>query len=170
MSNVQAAVHAFASDATTPARLCERLNRMVSANTDCDRFITFFYGMLDVELGRFAYANAGHNAPILVRGDATLERLDRGGPVLGPLASYAYEQDDIPFSGRDRLVLFTDGITEARNPEGEEFGEARLIDLLMANRAFDSTAVKDRMIETVARFGGGSLDDDATLIILSSVR
>src|SRR5215471_8306705 len=131
MSNVQAAVHAFASDATTPARLCERLNRMVSANTDCDRFITFFYGMLDLELGRFVYSNAGHNAPILLRGDGTLERLECGGPVLGPLSNYRYEQADIPFAGRDRLLFFTDGITEARNPQGDEFGEARLVELLM---------------------------------------
>jgi phosphoserine phosphatase RsbU/P len=169
MSNVQAAVRAFASDETPPARLCERLNRMVSANTERDRFITFFYGVVDVETGRFAYSNAGHNPPMLLRSDGKLERLDCGGPVLGPLSNHRYEQAEISFGGRDRMVLFTDGITEARNPEGDEFGEAQLIDLVVGNRPLDSAALKELMIETVGRFGGGSLDDDATLIVLSSV-
>src|SRR3954469_18045542 len=83
MSNLQAAVRAFATDAAQPAELCQQVNRILCGRIAEDRFISFFYCVIDCELGLLTFANAGHYAPILVRGDGRIERLGAGGPVLG---------------------------------------------------------------------------------------
>ena len=83
MSNLQAAVRAFATDAAQPAELCQQVNRILCGRIAEDRFISFFYCVMDWELGLLTFANAGHHAPILVRADGRVERLAAGGPVLG---------------------------------------------------------------------------------------
>ena len=83
MSNLQAAVRAFATEAARPAELCQQVNRILCGHIAEGRFISFFYCVVDAELGALTYTNAGHYPPILVRADGTVERLDRGGPVLG---------------------------------------------------------------------------------------
>jgi len=114
------------------------------------------------------FANAGHYPPILVRADGSVERLVPGGPVLGVLADAAYQQGSASFGPGDRLVLFTDGITEARDLNDGEFGEDRLIALAVENRTCSAPALQARLAEAVAAFVGGSFQDDATLIVLAA--
>lgn len=168
MSNLQAAVRAFATDAASPSELCHQVNRILCGNIAEGRFISFFYCVVDSELGTLTYANAGHNLPILIRANGSVERLDRGGAVLGVVAESPYDQGHTPLSSGDRLILFTDGITEARNAAGEEFGEPRLIEHAVANRACSAPALQARLAEAVASFTGGEFQDDATLILLAS--
>ena len=166
MSNVQAAVHAFASETVSPSELCAKVNRVVSSSTGEDKFITFFYGLVDAERKTLVYTNAGHNAAILLREDGSLNRLEPGGAVLGPFPNWAYNHEEIELRTGDRLLLFTDGVTELRSPIGDEFGEDRLIQLLMENRELNADALRDLIIETLADFSGGDFQDDATLLVL----
>jgi sigma-B regulation protein RsbU (phosphoserine phosphatase) len=168
MSNLQAAVRAFASDALEPQALCEQVNRILCGHIAEGRFISFFYCVLDSVTGALTYSNAGHYLPMLVRVDGSSERLGRGGPVLGVIADAPYEQGEVSLDPGDRLVLFTDGLTEARNAGDEEFGEERLLDAAIRHRACSAPALEARLADAVARFTGGRLHDDATLIVLAA--
>jgi sigma-B regulation protein RsbU (phosphoserine phosphatase) len=168
MSNLQAAVRAFASDVAEPQALCQQVNRILCGNIAEGRFISFFYCVLDATAGVLTYTNAGHYFPILVRADGSTERLSEGGPVLGVLADAEYGQAHVALAPGDRLVLFTDGLTEARSDADEEFGEARLLDAAVLHRACSAPAIQARLADAVATFTGGRLQDDATLIVMAA--
>ena len=167
MSNVQAAVKAFAGGDVPPAALCRKVNGVIAANTADDKFITLFYGLIDAERKTLTYANAGHNAGILVRRDGRAERLERGGTVLGPFTEADFDQGEVELHSGDRVLLFTDGVTEVRNPAGEEFGEERLTDLLVASRHLTAEQLQQTLLARVADFSGGNFLDDATLIAVA---
>ncbi len=167
MSNLQATCRAFATGATSPGDLCAQVNRILCGHIAEDRFITFFYCVADAA-GSLTYANAGHYLPMLVRPDGTLERLAAGGPVLGVFPDGSYSQGQCEFGSGDRLVLFTDGITEARRAgDEEEFGEDRLQELVVAHRHQSVTDLHASLAEAVVAFTGGEFQDDATLIVLA---
>jgi sigma-B regulation protein RsbU (phosphoserine phosphatase) len=167
MSNLQAAVRGLSSLTIAPNQLCSRLNSIVYRNTESDRFITFFYAQLEAPTRRLAYVNAGHNAPFVVCSDGTHERLREGGTVLGVFASLEYEMASTQLSPGDRVILFTDGVTEACNPAGEEFGEARLLCLLEDQRSLSADALQKKILAVVTEFSGGRWQDDATLLVLA---
>jgi sigma-B regulation protein RsbU (phosphoserine phosphatase) len=166
MSNVQAAVHSFASETVSPSELCAKVNHVVSASTGEDKFITFFYGVVDTGEKTLTYTNAGHNAGILLRNDGSLERLEPADAVLGPFRSWHYTEVKISLASGDRLLLFTDGVTELRNASADEFGEDRLIELLIQNRELEAEQLRDRIVQAVLDFSGGEFQDDATLLVL----
>jgi sigma-B regulation protein RsbU (phosphoserine phosphatase) len=168
MSNLQASVRAFATAAAQPADLCQQVNRILCGHIAEGRFISFFYCVADLEESTLTYANAGHYPPILVRSDGTIERLAAGGAVLGVFPEGTYEQAQAPFHTGDRLVLFTDGISEAFNAAEEEFGEARLADVVVANRSCSAPALQARLAAAVADFSEGRFQDDATLIVMAA--
>ena len=168
MSNLQAAVRAFATDAAQPAELCQQVNRILCGRIAEDRFISFFYCVIDAEVGTLTFANAGHYSPVLVRADGQAERLVSGGPVLGVFQDAVYSQDRLSIKNGDRLVLFTDGITEARSMDDEEFGEDRLVALATEHRACSAPALQARVTAAVSAFTGGRFQDDATLIVLAA--
>ena len=170
MSNLQAAVRAFATVATEPRDLCRQVNRILCGHIAEGRFISFCYCVLDAELGVLTYTNAGHYAPVLARADGTVERLTAGGPVLGVFADSTYEQGRVNLGSGDRIVLFTDGITEARPDPGseEEFGEQRLLDLTIQHRECSAPALQARLSAAVASFTQGRFHDDATLMVMAA--
>jgi sigma-B regulation protein RsbU (phosphoserine phosphatase) len=168
MSNLQAAVRAFATDAAQPAELCQLVNRILCGHIAEGRFISFFYCVVDADDGTITFANAGHYPPILVRSSGDVERLERGGAVLGVFNDGVYDQGRVAVATGDRLVLFTDGITEARNHVDDEFGEDRLIALAVENRSCSAPALQARLADAVAAFSGGRFQDDATLIVLAA--
>jgi sigma-B regulation protein RsbU (phosphoserine phosphatase) len=168
MSNLQAAVRAFATGATEPADLCHQVNRILCGHIAEGRFISFCYCVIDVDLGTLTYSNAGHFPPIVVRADGCVERLTSGGAVLGVLPEAVYEQGAVNLGTGDRLVLFTDGITEARTPSDDEFGDDRLVELAVQHRACSAPALLARLGETVSAFTGGHFQDDATLMVLGA--
>ena len=167
MSNLQAAVRAFAGAATLPRDLCGSVNRLLCRNVASGKFVTFCYGQLDLGRRTVAYANAGHNPPILVRAGGTVERLTAGGTPLGVFADAAYEQGQAPLAPGDRLVLFTDGITEAQDPQGEEYGDARLVAQAVEHRGQAAAALQQTLFDAVTTFTGGVFQDDATLIVIA---
>ncbi len=167
MSNLQAAVRGLSSASVSPHRLCKRLNSLVYQNTASDRFITFFYAQLDGAARRLSYVNAGHNAPFLVRRDGSHERLREGGGVLGIFDTQNYEMGTASLQSGDRLVLFTDGVTEAANAVDEEFGEARLLRLLQEHPTQGARSLQEIILAAVSEFSGGQRTDDATLVVLA---
>jgi sigma-B regulation protein RsbU (phosphoserine phosphatase) len=166
MSNLQAAVRGLASPALSPEGLCTRLNSLVCHNTGSDRFITFFYAQLDGLARILRYTNAGHNAPILLHRDGSHERLQAGGGVLGVFPNQTFASGAASLAPGDRVIFFTDGVTEACDGGGEEFGEARLLDLLREHGALDVVALQARILAAASEFSRGHWHDDATLLVL----
>jgi len=131
------------------------------------KFISCFYGLLDVQSRTLAYANAGHNAPLLVRRDGRCLRLKEGGAVFGVFAQTDYEEREIELQSGDRLLLFTDGLTEARNAADEEFGEERLVTLMTTKRRLGAAELQRQVMAAVTEFSGGEFHDDATLMVIA---
>ena len=167
MSNLQAAVRAFAQESTPPASICGSVNRLLCRNMASGRFATFCYARIEPAARRIVYANAGHNRPLLVRPDGTVSELSQGGMVLGVFPENTYEQAEMPLASGDRLVFYTDGITEARNAAGDEYGEERLTAATLAIRTLSPEAMKDALLADVNTFTGGRFEDDATLIVVA---
>ena len=166
MSNLQAAVRGFASPLVPPNELCARLNSLLRRNMASDRFITFFYAQLDGPGRMLRYVNAGHNAPIVMHQDGSHHRLQEGGGVLGIFPNQSFALGTIRLEPGDRVVLFTDGVTEAGNTEGEEFGEERLVRLLNENRGASAKEIEKKILGAAAEFSRRNWQDDATLLIL----
>jgi sigma-B regulation protein RsbU (phosphoserine phosphatase) len=167
MSNLQAAVRGLASRSLSPDGLCGRLNSLVCHNTGSDRFITFFYAQLDGPARLLRYTNAGHNAPILLHLDGSHERLEAGGGVLGVFPNQTFAAGAVQLASGDRVILFTDGVTEACDATGEEFGEARLLRLLQEHRAAAASALQGTILAAAGEFSRGHWHDDATLLVLA---
>jgi sigma-B regulation protein RsbU (phosphoserine phosphatase) len=167
MSNLQAAFRGFASPSLAPQELCERLNSLICRNIATDRFITFFYAQLDGAACRLRYTNAGHNAPIVSHRDGTHNRLLEGGGILGVFPTQEYSSGSYDLASGDRVLLFTDGVTEAHVPDGEEFGEARLLELLEQNREASAKDLQQIVLQAAGEFCRGNWHDDATLIVIA---
>jgi sigma-B regulation protein RsbU (phosphoserine phosphatase) len=165
MSNLQAAVRAFAQDGTPPASVCTSVNRLLCRNMASGRFVTFCYARIDTASRRLTYANAGHNPPLLIRQNGSIERLSPGGTVLGVFPDNAYEQGEFPLMPGDRLVFYTDGISEARNAAGEELTDEAVAETASRHRALDADAMLAAMLVDIERFNEGKYEDDATLIV-----
>jgi sigma-B regulation protein RsbU (phosphoserine phosphatase) len=166
MSNLQAAVRGLASPSLSPENLCSRLNSLICRNVAADRFITLFYGQLEGGERRLHYVNAGHNAPIVWHTDGTHDRLDTGGGVLGVFQMQTFAGGIYDLRPGDRMVLFTDGVTEARRHEGEEFGEARLLQVLAENCRASASDLQKAILRAAEEFCGGDWHDDATIVAI----
>ena len=109
------------------------------------------------------YCNAGHNPPILVSG-CNARRLDGGGAVLGVIEQWEYDEREIQLHAGDRLLMYTDGITESRNSTGEEFGEDRLMALAFRFESNDAAALAREALDAARHFSKGNLEDDLTVV------
>ena len=167
MSNLQASLRAFAGDTLAPSQVASRTNRALCRNGGVGRFVTFFYGVVDCAGATLTFCNAGHNPPILVHDDGTIERLSSGGMVLGIFDRSDYVEETVALRAGDRLVLFTDGITEAVDEGNYEFGDTRLVDLVAAHRDQSPQRLVDAVVTAVGSFAGPALADDATVVCLS---
>jgi sigma-B regulation protein RsbU (phosphoserine phosphatase) len=168
MSSLQAAVRAFAVESTPPPAICASVNRLLCGQMIAGRFATMCVLRLDHTAGVLSYANAGHNPPLLARANGEVERLTSGGTVLGVFADATYAGGEVALRSGDRLLLFTDGITEARNAAEEEYGEERLTEALRRHRHAPATAIHEALWSEVAEFTQGKgFQDDATLLVVS---
>jgi len=166
MSNMQAALKSLTSEKIAPADLCVKLNRLMCSNTPLRKFVSCFYSDLDVEKRTLTFSNAGHNPPFLMRRNDDCIRLDAGGPVIGAFCDSDYTQREIQFDDGDKLLLFTDGVTEARNAAGEEFGEERLEECLHSYLGHNAAELRTIILNEVAEFCAGNFDDDAALMVI----
>jgi phosphoserine phosphatase RsbU/P len=167
MSNLQAAVRGFASADLPSDELCARLNALLYRNMASDRFITFFYAQLDGASRALQYVNAGHNPPVVLHQDGSHDRLTEGGGVFGVFPTQKFAQGTTRLKPGDRVVLFTDGVTEASDPDQEEFGEERLVRLLRENAASTANELQAKIMRAAGDFCQGHWHDDATLLVLA---
>jgi sigma-B regulation protein RsbU (phosphoserine phosphatase) len=163
MSNIQGTVRAFARDTQSPAEMCKRVNRSLCDNIGSHKFATFFYGVLDTAQNRLTYANAGHIPPIVMRSDGSHEQLTEGGLVLGIVDNAVYKEASVDVAKGDRVVLVTDGITEATDSNGEEFGIDRLVALL--ERSIGKPELHRDILSAVSEFANQEFQDDATILV-----
>jgi phosphoserine phosphatase RsbU/P len=167
MGNLQAAFRGIAATEPEPEVVCDRLNALVCDNLGADRFITLFYAQLEGESRKLRYVNAGHNAPIVARRDGSHRRLEIGGGVLGIFPNERYSSGVEELSAGDRVVFFTDGVTEAADASAEEFGDKRLIETVLEHRDQDAEKMQKNILKAVHDFCDGSWQDDATLIVIA---
>lgn len=167
MSSLHASLRAQASARTLISDMMAAVNRYIYENTPSNRFITLFYGELDPRTHRLAYVNAGHNSPILARTSGRVENLESGGIPVGILAEVAYGEQQVRFEPGDTLIVYSDGITESTNQQGEEFGVDRLLDAIRDKSHLKAHELRDRIDEAVHQFVGKARPaDDRTLVIV----
>jgi sigma-B regulation protein RsbU (phosphoserine phosphatase) len=170
MSSLQASVKAVATADADPAAVCAQVRSVVTSNLTGGKFVTFFYAVLDVTARQLRFTNCGHNQPVLVRADGSVERLVEGGPAFARLMrSDGYASGELELRAGDRLVLFTDGVSEAAGATGEQFGEDRLVELIVAHRAARAAELEGLIKDTVLDHAEGSLQDDLTLVVTAVV-
>jgi sigma-B regulation protein RsbU (phosphoserine phosphatase) len=146
------------------------INGQLCRATDANRFATLFLALYDDHARTLRYTNAGHNAPLLVRADGSVERLWAGGTVLGAFDFAPFEEGQTVLAEGDLLVVYSDGITEAQDASGEEYGEERLAALAAARRADTVENIRQDIFNEIDRWSGGAeRGDDQTLVILKAV-
>ncbi len=167
MTGLHATVHMLAEEPNDLARLMSRLDRFVATHCPSNRFVSLVFGVLGPSSQTMAYCNAGHNPPLVLRPDGTIERLMPGGTVLGILPEIGYQEKQCGLAPGDVLVLYSDGVTESTNPSDEEFGEARLIDVLASNRSSSAARIVDAVNDAVAEWSQGAPPaDDVTVVVV----
>ena len=166
MANLQANLRTqYALALEDPARFLHSVNDLFYENTTDSAYASLFFGEYEDRSRRLRYANCGHLSPLLLRADGSLERLDSTCTVLGLFKDWDCAMAECCLHPGDTLALYTDGVTESFNAAGEEFGEARLIDLLRRNRGHSALRLLDSIVEEVRRFSPYEQHDDITLIV-----
>jgi serine phosphatase RsbU (regulator of sigma subunit) len=152
-----------------PGACLAQTNEVLCAQNPMELFVTVFYCVFDPTTGMLTYANGGHNPPYVRRANGSVETLSgTGGLVLGAMAGMEYPEHSVQLQPRDRLVLFTDGVTEAFNPADEAYGEERLIAEVKAHGDGAAAALVDRICRSVTVFAGTApQSDDITLTVLT---
>jgi PAS domain S-box-containing protein len=147
------------------AHMLETVNKSFYESTDPGVFVSLFFGEYEDATRRLRYANCGHNPPLLVRADGSVEHLGGTASVLGLLPDWKCSMAEAQMASGDILAFFTDGMQEAFNDSREEFGISRLVETVRANRHLPVSLLVDAITTTVAEFSGGRQDDDQTLIL-----
>ena len=167
MASLQAHAQALTESGGEVRNVVAKLNKAVTSRSPGNRFITFFLAVFDPGTSMLTYCNAGHNPPMLIRADGSIERLEEGGLVLGIFAGAAFEQKTTRFDIGDTLILYSDGVVEAcpANTE-EEFGEERLVRIVGESCTLDLQRVIERVMEELKTWSGdGSYADDVTIML-----
>lgn len=168
MANLQATIRALVPLNMPLSQFTHRVNELMCSNTGGNKFVTFFWGIIDSRAMTLSYVNAGHNYPFLLRRDGSVERLDKGGMILGVLrAAPPYESSSVLLSSGDLLVLYTDGVSEAMNKDSVEYGEGRLEELLPGLRHLNAQEIIGGIYEDVLHHTQGApQSDDITMMVV----
>lgn len=167
MSSVHAAVRAQTTTRLSASQVVTEINQYIYDNTPSNRYVTLFYSELDPRTHQLTYINAGHNPPLLVRASGEVTTLDIGGFPVGITPFCEYREGWAELQLGDVMVIYSDGVTESVNEQEEEFGEARLIEIVQRNRGRTAAGLRDRIDEALAKFVGKAKSvDDLTLVIV----
>ncbi len=167
ISLVHATLRAEVRNKLSPHLVMSNINQLIHSSTTSEKFATMFYGELNPLQRKLCYCNAGHNYPLVVHEDGQVEFLEKGGLILGAFPEAAYEAGEVVLRKNDTLFFYSDGLTENFNSNDEEFGEKRLLDLLIENRFLGVEELKQKVIHEVSEFAGGRPPyDDFTIVVL----
>ncbi|HYE13629.1 MAG TPA: SpoIIE family protein phosphatase [Pyrinomonadaceae bacterium] len=171
MSSLHAAVHAQVASCRPLTETISAVNRYLADNTPPNRFVTLFYAELDAVTGSLSFINAGHNPPLIAHSGGTTEQLGAGGLPLGILPDFDYREGRTQLQPGDVLVAYSDGVTEQQNPSGEEFGTARLQEVIERNIDRSAAAIRDKIEAALSAFAQGTpAGDDITLLIVKRAK
>lgn len=167
MSSLHAAIHAQAAAKSSLVETINSVNKYLSDNTPANRFVTLFLAELDLADGALNYINAGHNPPLIAHADGNVRQLDSGGFPLGILPMAEYEIGQTQLQPGDALVIYSDGVSEANNLKGEEFGIERLSDVVKRNISSSASGLRDKVESALSTFTETApAGDDITLVIV----
>ena len=169
MANLHACLRGQALINRSVKDTVNKANFMLSRFMEMGRFITLFYGILDVKKKTFTYTNAGHNFPLLLNKDSNSKTLEKGGIILGISDNSVYEEETVQLNPGDLLLLYTDGISEAMNEKDEMFEEQRLLKLLKDNQKTSAQNLSEKIVDSVLSFQGTiPRADDITLVLVKT--
>ena len=167
ISNVQSSLRTAAllgrNDGPT---VLEAVNRQVHSSALSDRYATLFYGVFDASRRTLRYVNAGHNPPMLLRRDGSVDWLETGGAPVGIFSDWTYEEGVVQLNPGDLLVAYTDGITEAMNPAGDQWGVEGLHRAASESAAQSADEVVQAIFTSMDEFSRGRQNDDATVVVM----
>ena len=167
MSSLHAAVHAQAETHESIVKTISAVNKYLVESIPPNRFVTLFYAELDPKKGSLEFLNAGHNPPLIVHAGGTMEQLASGGLPLGIMADAEFREGRTDLRPGDVLVIYSDGVSEAVNPSGEEFGPTRLYEVVSRNLDASAGGIRDRIESALTKFCQGTpAADDITLVIV----
>src|SRR6266851_1716252 len=167
MSSLHAAVHAQADIHDSLVKTISAVNRYLVDSIPANRFVTLFYAELDPQNGTLSFLNAGHNPPLIVHTGGTMEQLASGGLPLGIMTNADFREGRTKLYPGDVLVIYSDGVSEATNPSGEEFGPTRLYEVVARNLEASAGGIRDRIESALTKFCQGTpAADDITLVIV----
>lgn len=172
MANMQAALRTIAPLRLPLPDATARMNAVIHANTGVDKFITFFWGVLDTQAHTLSYVNAGHNPPYLLHADGSMRALTEGGLILGVLdPPPPYASETVSLTPGDTMVSYTDGVSEAMSKDMEEFGDETLRTLLQSNRSLSAHLLLESVRDEILAFTeGAQQSDDITMLIVRRLR
>jgi serine phosphatase RsbU (regulator of sigma subunit) len=167
MASLQAHAQALTENGGEVRHVIAKLNKAVTSRSPGNRFVTFFLAVFDPVASTLTYSNAGHNPPMLIRANGSIERLEEGGIVLGIFGAASYLQKTTPFDPGDILILYSDGVVEACPADAdEEFGEERLVRIVGENLALPLPRLIGSVMEALKTWSGdGSYADDVTIML-----
>jgi len=150
-----------------PAGIFEKANAMLAKENDTGMFVTVFFGLYDIRTGRLTFANAGHNPPFVIGADGTVRPTESlHNPALGIMEEAIYVERTVTLEPGEKLILYTDGVTEAVAPDGVFFGEERFTEELCGGGSLPPKELCSRVIERIKEYEHGDRHDDVTLLIL----
>jgi sigma-B regulation protein RsbU (phosphoserine phosphatase) len=170
MSSLHAAVRAHVFLHESPVEVVKEINRYLTMCIPSNRFVTLFYAEIEPSTGQISFVNAGHNPPLLARASGETELLAASGIPLGIFEEARFVSGSAQLKDGDALILYSDGISEARNAQGEEFGLDRLTRTVIENNHLPAAALRDQIEGALSRFTqGAQATDDITLVIIKKL-
>jgi len=167
ISNVQSSLRTAALlSRDNNAAVLETVNRQVQASALSDRYATLFYGVFDASTSTLHYVNAGHNPPMVIRRDGSVDWLETGGAPVGIFSDWAYEEGAVQLDSGDLLIAYTDGVTEAMNPAGDQWGVDGLLRATAENAARSADDLVRTIFTAMDEFSQGRQNDDATVVVV----
>lgn len=167
ISLVHATLRAEVRNRLSPQMVMSSINQLIVSSTTPEKFATMFYGELSPSGRKLSYCNAGHNYPLVLHEDGGIELLEKGGLILGAFPDALYEAGEVNLRENDTVFFYSDGLTDSFNANEEEFGEKRLVDLLLENRFLGIEELKQKVVNAAIDFAGGRPQyDDFTVVIL----
>jgi sigma-B regulation protein RsbU (phosphoserine phosphatase) len=171
MASIQASIRALVPLNLSLSELTQRVNDLMCENTGGNKFVTFFWGFVNTATMTLNYVNAGHNYPYLIHADGSIERLERGGMILGVMKTVTpYEEGTVQLRPGDLLLLFTDGVSEAMSRDSVEYGEPRIEEVLKNHGEVSAQEIIERLHADIQRHADGTQQsDDITMMVLKVI-
>ncbi len=167
ISQIQAIIKSELGNGSSIEQIVKKLNTHLIKNCSASSFTSLFYGIVNSSTGRLSYVNAGHNFPVIIKDDSSFELLKTTGPALGLVPGFEYITHTIQLSKPSSILFYTDGITETMNEHGEQFGEGRLIELLIRNKKVPAEELINKILNELNVFKSDKfINDDKTIMLV----